>query len=186
MISSPEVSVIMSVYNGETHLEECLKSICKQTFSNFEFIIVDDASTDRTADILKRWQRQDQRIRLLHNTENKERAISRNRAIMAARAPLIAVRMPTIMPCRQGWHCKPLFCEGTPKYIFWAVACSYTTPGNTYNIREPTMPFEQPYSLIAVFFIRRLCCANLFLLKQINGIILPFLPQRIMASGLIY
>ncbi len=91
MISSPEVSVIMSVYNGETHLEECLKSICKQTFSNFEFIIVDDASTDRTADILKRWQRQDQRIRLLHNTENKERAISRNRAIMAARAPLIAV-----------------------------------------------------------------------------------------------
>lgn len=186
MISSPEVSVIMSVYNGETHLEECLKSICKQTFSNFEFIIVDDASTDRTADILKRWQRQDQRIRLLHNTENKERAISRNRAIMAARAPLIAVMDADDHALPTRLALQTAFLRRHPKYIFWAVACSYTTPGNTYNIREPTMPFEQPYSLIAVFFIRRLCCANLFLLKQINGIILPFLPQRIMASGLIY
>lgn len=87
----PEVSVIMSVYNGEEHLDECLKSICEQTFSDFEFIIVDDASTDNTAEILERWRRTDSRIRLLRNPENKERSISRNRAIMAARAPLIAV-----------------------------------------------------------------------------------------------
>lgn len=87
----PEVSVIMSVYNGEEQLNECLQSICAQTFSNFEFIIVNDASTDNTAEILKHWQRMDSRIRLLYNLENKERSISRNRAITAARSPLIAV-----------------------------------------------------------------------------------------------
>ena len=87
----PEVSVIMSVYNGEKHIDECIRSIHEQTHSNFEFIIVNDASTDTTVDILKSWKEKDNRIRILHNKTNKERAISRNRAILAAQAPLIAV-----------------------------------------------------------------------------------------------
>lgn len=91
MKSQTEVSVIMSVYNGEKHLNECIQSICEQTFTNFEFIIVNDASTDHTDEILDNWRRVDSRIRILHNLENKERSISRNRAITAARSPLIAI-----------------------------------------------------------------------------------------------
>lgn len=91
MASNPAVSVIMAVYNGEEHLDECIESICSQIFPDFEFIIVNDASTDRTPLILEDWQKKDSRIRVLRNKVNQERSISRNRAITAARAPLVAI-----------------------------------------------------------------------------------------------
>ena len=87
----PKISVIMSVYNGEKHLSECIDSILTQTFTNFEFIIVDDASTDNTPQILKKYMQQDARIRILTNAENKERSYSRNCAIEATQSDLIAV-----------------------------------------------------------------------------------------------
>jgi len=49
---SPKVSVIMSVYNGEKFLEEAVRNILKQTFFSYEFIIINDGSTDRTPQIL--------------------------------------------------------------------------------------------------------------------------------------
>ncbi len=91
MRESPQVSVIMSVYNGEEHLSECIESILAQSLSDFEFIVVNDASTDNTANILAQWQEKDQRIRILSNVQNRERSISRNRAITAARAELVAI-----------------------------------------------------------------------------------------------
>ena len=48
----PRVSVVTSVYNGEAYLEECVDSILNQTFQDFEYIILDNGSTDRTPEIL--------------------------------------------------------------------------------------------------------------------------------------
>ena len=53
----PKVSVIMSVYNGLPYLKEAIKSILNQTYRNFEFIIVDDASEDKTWEYLKKASR---------------------------------------------------------------------------------------------------------------------------------
>ena len=86
--SPPDVSVIMSVYNGAEHVEEAIQSILKQTLENFEFIIVDDASTDSTPRQLASLA--DPRIRVLRNANNQERAFSRNLAVQHASAPLIA------------------------------------------------------------------------------------------------
>ena len=58
----PAVSVVMSVYNGERYLAEAIDSILRQTFRDFEFILIDDGSTDRTADILGRYAAADSRI----------------------------------------------------------------------------------------------------------------------------
>ena len=49
---SPRVSVVMSVYNDEKYLRGAIGSILTQTFTEFEFIIIDDGSTDRTAEVL--------------------------------------------------------------------------------------------------------------------------------------
>ena len=57
----PLVSVIMPVYNGEKYLREAVDSILAQTFTDFELIIIDDGSTDSTADILSEYK--DERIK---------------------------------------------------------------------------------------------------------------------------
>jgi glycosyltransferase involved in cell wall biosynthesis len=48
----PEVTVLMSVYNGEKYLQKAIESILCQTFTDFEFLIVNDGSTDATSDII--------------------------------------------------------------------------------------------------------------------------------------
>lgn len=65
-MSSPTISVVMSVYNGEKCLAGTVESILSQTFGDFEFIIIDDGSTDRTAEILEAYVKKDNRIRVFH------------------------------------------------------------------------------------------------------------------------
>jgi len=88
--SNPKVSVIMSVYNGEKYLEEAIKSILDQTFQDFEFLIVDDGSSDRTPLILDEYKRKDQRIRIIKNPENIGLTKSLNKAIKEAKGEYIA------------------------------------------------------------------------------------------------
>ena len=51
MSKNPAISVIMSVFNGEKYLRECMESILGQTFTDFEFLIFDDGSTDKSLEI---------------------------------------------------------------------------------------------------------------------------------------
>src|SRR5713101_4897757 len=64
MQNPPKVSVVMAVYNGDKYLREAIDSILAQTYRDFEFIIVDDGSTDTTKDILEHYSEQDARIRV--------------------------------------------------------------------------------------------------------------------------
>ena len=64
------ISVIMSVFNGEKYLERSIHSILEQTYKEFEFLILDDASTDNTANILTEFTERDSRIKVFHNSEN--------------------------------------------------------------------------------------------------------------------
>lgn len=67
----PAVSVLMTVYNREKYLSEAVESILNQTFTDFEFVIVDDGSTDRSLAILKKFAKLDKRIILLQNETNQ-------------------------------------------------------------------------------------------------------------------
>lgn len=84
----PSVSVLMSVYNGERYLREAIDSILNQTFTDFEFIIVDDGSTDDTGGILSSIH--DARLTVLRNDQNRGLTASLNRALSVARAPYVA------------------------------------------------------------------------------------------------
>jgi glycosyl transferase family 2 len=68
--SHPIVTVLMPVYNSSAYLPEAIESILAQTFGDFEFLIVDDGSTDRTWQILTEYRRRDARIRLARNQAN--------------------------------------------------------------------------------------------------------------------
>jgi len=80
----------MAVYNGEKYLKEAIESILNQTFRDFEFIIVDDGSTDRTPEILKEYVRKDERIKIITNPQNIGLTKSLNRAIKLAKGEYIA------------------------------------------------------------------------------------------------
>ena len=88
--SNPKVSVLMCVYNGKTYLREALDSIVGQTFKDFEFIIVDDGSTDNSWEILTEYSKQDSRIVLINNEENLGLEKSLNKGIAATKGEYIA------------------------------------------------------------------------------------------------
>lgn len=84
----PIISVVMSVYNGEKYLREAIDSILSQTFTDFEFIIVDDGSTDNSLEIIKSYN--DARIVMI-NQKNAGAAAGRNNAIQNANCDYIAI-----------------------------------------------------------------------------------------------
>lgn len=84
----PRVSVLMSVYNGELYLREAIESILQQSFNDFEFIIINDASTDNSQAIIESYY--DTRIVLLNNNSNLGLAQSLNRGLDVAHGQYIA------------------------------------------------------------------------------------------------
>lgn len=82
------ISVIMPVFNGETYIETAIKSILNQTFTDFEFIIVDDGSTDNSNSIIKQFH--DSRIKFIQNEKNLGLINSLNIAISHANGKYIA------------------------------------------------------------------------------------------------
>ena len=88
-MTTPAISVAMSVYNGERFLAPAIDSILAQTFGNFEFLILDDGSQDSTAAIIAGYAARDARIRPIIR-ENRGLVASLNELLAEARAPLVA------------------------------------------------------------------------------------------------
>jgi len=83
------VSVLMPVYNAERYVAEAVESILAQTYTDFEFLIIDDGSTDRTPKILKRYAEQDPRIHLV-SRPNRGLVPTLNEGLLLARGEFIA------------------------------------------------------------------------------------------------
>jgi hypothetical protein len=88
-VSGPTITVAMSVYNNAPYLPAAIESILGQSFTDFEFLIVDDGSSDGSGAIIDSYAARDKRIRPLHQ-ENQGLIASLNRTLREARAPLIA------------------------------------------------------------------------------------------------
>ncbi|WP_144864030.1 glycosyltransferase family 2 protein [Hyella patelloides] len=86
----PKVSILMCVYNGEAYLQEAVDSILQQTFPDFEFVIVDDGSTDSSWQILTKYSKQDSRIVLISNAENLGLEKSLNKGLATVKGKYIA------------------------------------------------------------------------------------------------
>lgn len=87
---TPRVSVVMPVHNAMPYLDVAVDSILGQSFQNFEFVILDDASTDGSTERLREWAGRDPRIRLIEEKHNLGPALSSERVARAATAPIVA------------------------------------------------------------------------------------------------
>lgn len=84
----PKITVLMAVYNGQAFLKECIDSVLNQTFKDFEFLIVDDGSTDATMDIIRSYK--DDRIRSIKNEKNLSQVASLNIGLEHAEGDYVA------------------------------------------------------------------------------------------------
>lgn len=91
-INTPLISVIMPVYNSEKYISSSIQSILNQTYTNFVFIIIDDASTDETPKLLSEFKKKDNRIVIFRNKKNEGVTKSLNNAIKKTRGKYI-IRM---------------------------------------------------------------------------------------------
>ena len=89
--SNPKVSWLISTYNNESEIIRCLTSLLKQTYKNFEIIVVNDGSTDNTVNVLEEiYIKNKNFIRIINNKENMGLAYSLNKAFSHARGIYIA------------------------------------------------------------------------------------------------
>ena len=82
------VSIIVPIYNVESYLDECIHSIVKQTYTDWECILVNDGSTDKSGEICDTWAKKDQRLNVIHQT-NQGVSSARNKGIQYAKGEYI-------------------------------------------------------------------------------------------------
>lgn len=110
------VSVIIPAYNAEKYIKDAIDSVLKQTYPYFEIIVVDDASQDKTVEIVRSFK--DERIRLIQHEKNQGPGAARNTATEAAKGRWIA-----LLDADDQWHPQrlekliPLAVEGEEKYF---------------------------------------------------------------------
>lgn len=83
-MSKPEISVLMTAYNAQSYIALSISGILNQTFNDFEFIIIDDNSTDKTWQIISEFQKKDSRIKIFKNETNQGITKNRNKLISLA------------------------------------------------------------------------------------------------------
>ena len=80
----PEISILIPVYNTSSFLDKCLCTVLSQTFSDIEVIIVNDASTDNSAELCAAWERKDKRVKVVHKAKNEGLLLARKTGVSLA------------------------------------------------------------------------------------------------------
>ncbi len=144
----PLVSVVMPVYNGEKYVRQTMESILRQTFTDFEFLIVDDGSTDRTFAIVQEYAANDSRIIAIHQ-ENKGKPATRNILCALARGTYIAVTDSDDISLPERLQEEVRYMEAHPQIGVvgtWA-ECIDGTGRVTKVLRHPCSPAVAVWSL---------------------------------------
>lgn len=138
----PKVSVLMGIYNCEKTLDKSIQSIMEQTFSDWEFIICDDGSSDNSAEIVKKYTEIDKRIKLIKNERNRGLSYTLNHCIKESSGEYCA-RMDGDDLCNPLRFEKQVnFLDNHPEYGFVSTPMIRYDEKGIYNI-----PFlKQGYS----------------------------------------
>ena len=127
------VSIILATYNREQYIEKAINSVLSQTYRDFEFIIIDDGSTDNTLNVLRSYN--DSRIKIIENKENIGFVKSLNKAINCAKGEYIARIDDDDYWCdNTKLEQQVNFLENNSKYVL--VGCGMIKNGARYLFKE--------------------------------------------------
>ena len=140
----PKISVLMLAYNEERYIAETIESILNQTFKDFEFIIVNDGSTDKTEDIILSFH--DPRIRLINNHVNLGLTISLNKGLSIAKANLIARQDGNDISCTKRLEKQLEFMNANPEVVVLGTNAKYINEKGKkirrFGIYRPKVPTD--------------------------------------------
>jgi hypothetical protein len=128
-VTAPRVSVVVGAYNGERFLRPAIESILNQTFSDFELIVVDDCSSDRTPQILKEFK--DDRMKVVRNERNLGIAETFNKGIAATRGEYIAVQDHDDFSWPTRLECEVAFLDSNPQVGMVGSSCNVMDEAGT-------------------------------------------------------
>ncbi len=149
-VPAPLVSVVMPVYNGDEFLAEAIESILNQTFTDFEFIIVDDGSQDLSAEIVRGYMIQDDRVHFIQLDENMGNAFARNAGIAAANGVYIATMDCDDVSLPQRLERQAAFMESCPRIGVLGARTHYVDKDMNLLL-SPEEPLQ--HALICINFI---------------------------------
>jgi len=147
-VNSPQISVLMSVRNGLPYVPETIRSILAQTFTNFEFIIVDNASTDASAAAIEELAGTDARIRLIRNEQDLGHSGGLNRGLEFCRAPWVARMDADDIALPSRFERQLEFLRGNPDVgctscLAWYINAQGQTVGKTFHDLATREDFER-------------------------------------------
>jgi len=142
----------MPVFNREAYVAEAIESILGQTFSDFEFIIIDDGSNDDSLQIIKNYAHKDERIRVRQNPHNMGIAESRNAGIQQAQGRLIAFMDSDDISLPERFEKQIDFLNNHPEIAALGTACAFYRPSGELHavLNVPALPIEIRWSLITM------------------------------------
>lgn len=165
----PLVSLIVPVYNRQTSIEVCLKSVLNLEYTHFEVLVIDDGSTDDSLDIIRRVAATDTRIKVIVQ-KNSGVSVARNHGLDEAKGEWIGFidSDDAVMPCHldiirdeQGSHADLLMVNHTSGQYFDGVIKLHVSDGMNKRTEHPVAatylfndfdPFENPFSQYGINF----------------------------------
>lgn len=147
--NTPKISVIMPVYNSSKYLKKAIDSILKQTFSDFELIILNDCSTDDSKVIIENYALEDNRIVFIDKTHNVGPALLRNEGIDNAKADFIALMDSDDVALPKRFEKQVVFLENNPDIDLCGTW--YTIFGE--GIKDKIVKNAQNHDLLKVSFL---------------------------------
>ena len=144
-LAPPAISVIMSVKNGMHDLHKSIESILNQSFSDVEFIICDDGSTDDTMRILEAYKQKDERIILIHNNISQGLAYSLNKCIEISRSNILARQDADDTSEVNRFEIQYEFVQSHPEYAI--VGTSWNNINEDGEILKVCHPLTEPTAL---------------------------------------
>lgn len=160
-----KVSVLMAVHNAQEHLRSAMDSILDQSLEDFEFIVVDDGSTDSTPDILRSYA--DRRLRVLRNDANLGLNRSLNRGLREARGEYVARMDGDDISLPRRLEKQALFLDSHPEVVIAGCQALLFAEGHEYVAWYPETgeevaahmllapPFAHPAVMIRTDFLRQ-------------------------------
>lgn len=165
MNNTVDITVFIALYNSEKYIKETIESILNQTFKNFEILIINDASTDKSVHIVNSIA--DDRIRLIHNETNKGICFTRQKGVEEAKGKYIAILDADDIAMPERLEKQFLFLENNPEIVLCGSNAKFIDENNNEIDHVHNLNCEPDLVKIMLLFANQFINSSILCKKEV-------------------